>query len=243
MKTTIKVKSILSYDGSQFFGFAPQIGKKTVITTIQTALANIGINTIVLGSSRTDKGVHATNQVVSFEVPLYWLDTIKLKNILNKQLPNSIKIKKINQIAHNFNPRFDAKMREYRYLLTTNTTPFNSNFITFHKNIDCQKLSNAIKIFEGEWDFKYFYKTGGSHNTTVKTIYKTWCYKYKNIVVLKFRANAYLRSQIRLMVAFLLDINDGKKNNNDLISQLKKIDKYITKPASPNGLYLSKVFY
>ena len=101
----------------------------------------------------------------------------------------------------------------------------------------------TIKEFIGVFDFKYFHKTGSDKDITVREIFDTSFYKYKDVYVFRFEANSYLRSQIRLMVGFLLAINDKKLTIDDLKAQLR-IEKNIFKtPIIPNGLYLAKIKY
>ena len=171
-------------------------------------------------------------------------DFSKLKEILNKNLPSSIKVLKISKVKDDFHSRFHAKKRVYRYLITTKpTTPFNDKFITHIKNINEELLQKAIKEFVGVYDFKYFHKTGSDKELTKREIFDTKFYKYKDIYVFKFTANSYLRSQIRLMVGFLLAINDNKQSIENLKEQLTLQKHHFKTPAVANGLYLAKIKY
>ena len=163
---------------------------------------------------------------------------------MNRHLPLSIKIHQIKKVEEDFHSRFSAKKRVYRYLVTKDeVNVFSSKYISHCKSFDEEKIIAAIKLFEGIHDFEYFHKKGSDKDNTVREVFKTKFYRHKNFYVFKFTANSYLRSQIRLMVGFLLEVGKGKLFPEDLISQLKK-EKYIfRKPASPYGLYLSKVIY
>jgi tRNA pseudouridine38-40 synthase len=88
-----------------------------------------------------------------------------------------------------------------------------------------------------------FKKSGGATGSDVRTVFKTRVYPYKNKTILYFEANGFLRSQIRLMVAFLLKISDGKLTKHELLEQLNKEKVHNTRPAPPNGLYLSNIIY
>ena len=132
----------------------------------------------------------------------------------------------------------------YRYLITTKpTTPFNNKFITHIKNVDEELLQKAIKEFIGVYDFKYFHKTGSDKELTKREIFDAKFYKYRDIYVFNFTANSYLRSQIRLMVGFLLAINDNKQTIENLKEQLNLKKHIFKKPAIANGLYLAKIKY
>jgi tRNA pseudouridine38-40 synthase len=106
-----------------------------------------------------------------------------------------------------------------------------------------KKLEKSIKLFEGIHDFEYFSKKGSEPISTIREIYKTKVYRYKEFYIFKFKANSFLRSQIRMMVQFLLDISDEKLTDDDLLKQLNKKGIASNKLSPPNGLYLSKIIY
>ena len=240
----MNLKFTLAYDGSLFQGSQKQPNGMTVEDKLLKAFKKINIETNIVLSGRTDKEVHATGQVFNCVVPDFWQDFFKLKDILNKNLPSSIKILRIQKVKDDFHSRFHAKKRVYRYLITTKpTTPFNNKFITHIKNVDEELLQKAIKEFIGVYDFKYFHKTGSDKELTTREIFSTSFYKYKDIYVFRFEANSYLRSQIRLMVGFLLAINDNKQTIENLKEQLNLKKHIFKKPAIANGLYLAKIKY
>ena len=240
----MNLKFTLAYDGSLFQGSQKQPNGQTVEDKLLKAFKKINIETNIVLSGRTDKEVHATGQVFNCLIPDYWEDFFKLKEVLNKNLPSSIKILKISKVDENFHSRFHAKSRVYRYLITTKpTTPFNDKFITYVKNVDEELIKKAIKEFIGIYDFEYFHKTGSDKDITVREIFNTVFYKYKDIYVFKFTANSYLRSQIRLMVGFLLAINEKKLTIEDLKKQLRLEKNIFKTPIKANGLYLAKIKY
>ena len=240
----MNIKVTISYDGSLYKGSQKQPLKNTVEDELLKAFRRINIDTKIILSGRTDKEVHATGQVFNCLIPKYWSDLKKLTEVLNHQLPDSIMIKKIQEVSVNFHSRFHAKRRVYRYLVTTKrNAPFYSKYITYEKTINEKLISEAIRLFIGEHDFRYFHKIGSNKDITLKKIYDAKIYKYKDIYVFRFEANSYLRSQIRLMVGFLLQISKGRLTMDDLKKQLS-LEKHIFKnPALPNGLYLAKVKY
>ena len=187
--------------------------------------------------------MHATNQVITFKVPQIWKETKKLKNILNKSLPRSIIVKTITIVDNSFHPRFDAKSREYRYIISKKINPFIQAYTTYHPYFECQKIKHIMKNFEGTHDFKYFKKNGSDNKSDIRTILKSDCYQHKDLTIIRFRANSFLRSQVRLMVAFLIELHDDKLTQANLQEQLDKKRVYLTKPAPANGLYLTKIRY
>jgi len=240
----LNLKFICSYDGSSYFGSQKQVNKNTIEDELLRVFKTFKIDTKIIFSGRTDKNVHATKQVFNCQIPDYFDDFSKLKDILNKRLSNSIKILKISKVSDDFHSRFSAKKRVYRYLICTKpTNPFNVRYITYVQNVNEELLKSAIKEFVGVYDFKYFHKTGSKKENTKREIFDARFYKYKDIYVFKFCANSYLRAQIRLMVGFLLAINEKKLTIKDLKEQLS-LQKHIFKtPVSANGLYLTQIKY
>ena len=240
----MKIKITLAYDGTLYNGSQIQPNFPTIHSKLLEVLEILNINTTLDFSGRTDKGVHAFKQVVSCIIPNFWKDLNKLLEVLNKQLPNSIQIRNIQQVNDNFHARFSAKKREYRYLLSSKKlSPFNSNYISYYEHIDEVKINSALKLFFGVHDFEYFSKKGSDPISTIREIYDIKLYKHKDLYVLNFKANSYLRSQIRMIVDFIMKISSGKLNLNDLKDQLdrKRLVSWTLAPS--NGLYLSKIHY
>jgi tRNA pseudouridine38-40 synthase len=241
----MQVKVTLSYDGSKFNGYQIQnSGVKTVANKLDKILKSLKIDSKVHASGRTDTGVHATNQVIHFEIPDFWNDLQKLKYRLNqKSLPN-IYVKDIKVVDKRFHARYSAKRRVYRYLISTKTpSVFLTPYTLFVPHIDKYLISEAIKYFEGKHDFEYFKKSKGSEKQSVRIIYNAKFYQHKDFYVFSFEANGYLRSQIRMMVHFLLEINDKRLTLGDLQEQLTLVKRHSTGVVIPNGLYLSRIKY
>jgi len=240
-----KAKIVLSYDGSCFSGFAVQKGKiNTVSNRLYEIFKALNINEKFNASGRTDKDVHALNQVLDINLPDFWSDLERLKKYINLEAHPSIHIKAITKVKSDFHARYSAKKRSYRYLLSTEEfTVFKSKYISYHDKIDLQKISSAIRLFEGVHNFEYFKKNGSDTTNFVREVYKCRFYKYKDIYVFSFLASGYLRSQIRMMVAFLLKISDGDLSEEELISQLGCKTYYNRFLAHPAGLYLNRIYY
>jgi tRNA pseudouridine38-40 synthase len=240
----VKIKITLCYDGTNFNGSQIQPDCTTIQGKLLEVLKILHINSTLNFSGRTDKGVHAFKQVVSCDIPDYWKDLKKLIIALNKQLPNSIQVRNIQNVLDDFHARFSAKKREYRYLLTSKKlSPFNANYISYYEEIKEDTINEAIKLFIGVHDFEYFSKKGSDPRSTIREIYDIKFYQHKDIYILNFKANSYLRSQIRMIVDFIMKISSGKLTIVDLEEQLnkKKLVSWTLAPA--NGLYLSKIDY
>lgn len=238
------IKLTISYDGSLFFGSQIQPNHITVQSKLNEVLEKLNINSTLNFSGRTDRDVHAFRQVVSLKIPKHWFNLKRLKDTLNRMLPNSIFVRNISFVDDSFHARFSVKKREYRYLVTTKpTTVFNDKFLSYYKYIDEDKIKEAINILKGVHDFEYFSKTGSEPKSTIREIYDIKLYRYKDIYVFRFCANSYLRSQIRMMVEFIMKISSGKLTTDDLNKQLTKQKKISWTLAPANGLYLSKIIY
>ncbi|PSM52643.1 tRNA pseudouridine(38-40) synthase [Campylobacter blaseri] len=232
----MNLKIIYSYDGSKFHGSQRQPDKKSVENILQNSFNSIGIYENLISSSRTDKGVHALNQVSTIICPNFW-DLNKLVKVLNKNCHPHIHIKNISIMKNDFHPRYDAKFRSYRYIINhQNYNPFLSNYCYFYKELDLKLLNRALSKFIGKYDFVNFMKTGSDNKTTIRNIYKSYAYKYNNYTIIKFKADGFLRAQVRLMIA-----NAIKEIETEESFTIKKA---ITRnPAPPNGLYLERIFY
>jgi tRNA pseudouridine38-40 synthase len=241
----LRVKITLEYDGSKFQGYQIQKEiKNTISQKLQDAFYMLNIISKAVASGRTDRGVHATGQVLHIDLPDFWKDLNKLAYSLNTILHPSIRIKKIEYVSDDFHARFCAKKRVYRYIVSIKKpTVFLNPYVTFIKSLDTKSIKESIKLFEGEHDFEYFKKTGSDTKNYTREIYKADFYKYKDFYIFYFEANGFLRSQIRMMVSFLLHISDGKLSKNELKLQLEKKGIFSTSLAPPNGLYLAKIKY
>ncbi|MCW8895046.1 MAG: tRNA pseudouridine(38-40) synthase TruA [Sulfurimonas sp.] len=230
----------ISYNGTHFLGSQTQkSSNNTILGQLEYVLREINIECKVIASGRTDKGVHATGQVCHIDLPEFWNDLAKLKKVLNEMLPKSIHVKSIKEVDDGFHARYSAKKRLYRYIIKeAQSNPFEDDFITFLDDVNFLKIEKNIKLFCGTYDFKYFMKTGSDINSTCRTVYKAFAYKHKGYIVLTFEANGFLRSQIRLMVGALLNLNE-----KEILEQLECRNNYKIKPAKCNGLYLAKIKY
>lgn len=236
----LRIALTLAYDGNAFFGSQQQSQTpNTVLGVLTTTFLQLGITYKPVASGRTDRGVHATAQVVHVDLPPHWTELQKLTYTLNKILPPTLRVRKIIQVSDLFHARYCATMRTYRYILRQGEpNPFLNNFITFVQDINTQKLAENITLFEGENDFSCFMKSGSQTVSTRRTIYKTALHQHHNCTILTFSANGFLRAQIRMMVGALLQLEADQ-----ITQRLQGKCHAPLKPAPPNGLYLTKILY
>ncbi|NPA55780.1 MAG: tRNA pseudouridine(38-40) synthase TruA [Epsilonproteobacteria bacterium] len=217
--------------------------KNTIEDHILYALDKLSIHASINYAGRTDSGVHALNQSIDFVVPDFWSDLSKLKYALNNLLAPFIRIKRLLIKPPNFHSRFDALARSYRYVITNHVTPFNYPYVLYANNLDLELLQKALYIIQGKHDFRYFCKTGSQNHSFVREIYSAQIINYKNYVIIRFVANGFLRSQIRLMTAFLLEIANKNLTLNDLQQQIEAKKLIYKKTSLPNGLYFERAWY
>lgn len=236
----MRVALTISYNGTHFLGSQTQIQtKNTILGSIEQVLKQLGIHEKLIASGRTDKGVHALGQVCHINLPDFWSDLVKLKYVLNEMLSSNIHIKKIILVSEEFHARYSAKERTYRYLIKESiSNPFEADFVTFLDDVDLRVIQKNIKLFIGKHDFKYFMKTGSDVGTTTRVIYKAFAYKHKKYLIITFKANGFLRSQIRLMIGALFSLDEKQ-----IIEKLSCKHNHKLNPAPANGLYLARIKY
>ncbi len=240
----MRVKAVITYDGSAYQGFQKQTTTdKTVTSDIEKALRSLQIDSSIVGSGRTDAGVHATGQVIHFDLPEFWFDLEKLKLNLNRKLLQ-IRFKHISHVSHDFHARFSAKKRLYRYVFKIQKPSiFEQKYISYYSEFDAILLREALAVFVGEHDFDFFHKTGTVTHTTVRKVYKTDYIQRNNYHYIYFQANGFLRSQVRMMVEAAMQCARGEMTLKQLSKQIECQEKHITKLAPPEGLYLAKILY
>lgn len=240
----MRVKAVIAYDGSHYFGFQKQTStNKTITYEIETALHSLNIHTKIVGSGRTDAGVHASGQVIHFDIPPYWSDLQKLKLNLNRKL-NDIYIKHITSVSDDFHARFSAKRRIYRYVFkTSRVSVFEKRYISQYGLFDTELLKEALHAFEGKHDFDYFRKTGTDTHSSIREIYSAKYIQKQGYHYIYFEANGFLRSQVRMMVDVAMQCANKTLFLHALQEQLSCTVKHSTKLAPAEGLYLARIIY
>ena len=240
----MRLKATLSYDGNSFLGFQKQISTPNTITTaIEKALSSLNIDSPIVGSGRTDAGVHATGQVIHFDIPNYWHDKDRLQVELNRKL-KKIYIKHISIVDDDFHARFWAKRRVYRYIFKqSRPSIFEEDYISYYSSFDIDILQKGLKLFEGEHDFKYFHKTGSPMHSTIRRVYRAYYKRYGDYHIIYFEANGFLRAQVRMMIDATMSCADGSMSLESLQEQINGICHHTTSLAPASGLYLARVVY
>jgi len=240
----MRIKAVVSYDGSFFQGFQKQKHTKNTVTTkVEEALKNINIDSSIVGSGRTDAGVHASGQIIHFDIPTYWSDTHKLTKELNRKLQH-IYIKKITKVENDFHARFSAKRRLYRYIFKQKKPSiFEEQYISYYPSFQKNRISDALTLFQGKHDFKYFQKSGSVVHTTIRELYRASYKQWGEYHIIYFEANGFLRSQVRMMIDIVMLYANNQITIEQLQNQIDAKKRYSTTLAPPQGLYLARVIY
>ncbi|NGX62917.1 MAG: tRNA pseudouridine synthase A [Candidatus Anoxychlamydiales bacterium] len=245
-----KYKLIISYDGTNYFGWQIQKNKITIQEIIQKVLKKIlQENITIYAAGRTDAKVHATGQVAHFTSK----KEINLKQFLfslNSLLPPDIRVLKIFEVDSKFHARFSAKGKIYRYHLSMLDiqTPFSRlySYKTVDK-IDIDLLKKASFSFLGRHDFSSFANKqyqGSALNSPIKTIKRIDIIENKNEIILEFEADGFLYKMVRNIVGAMLSCASKKMPIENIEKILKAKDRKLSAaPASAHALFLVKVLY
>ncbi len=240
-------KLIISYDGTGYHGFQYQENAYTVQEALEKALKKLYGEAIRVGAAgRTDAGVHARGQVVSFRASSQVPGT-RLKQALNGILPKDIVVVEAGEVAGTFLSRRDARGKVYTYTIDNGPYPdvFRRNYAWYLPyRLDLEKMQKAAVYFQGEHDFKAFQAAGSPVKTTVRTISSLTVNRANNIIVLCFEGNGFLYKMVRRITGTLVKVGQGKRTIEDIQEALICAKRRNAGPTAPaRGLCLEKVFY
>lgn len=241
----MRIKCIVTYDGTHFYGWQIQPDKRTVQEEIQKAIYKITHEEVTIHSSgRTDAGVHAVGQVFHFvinkEIPeKQWI------RALNNFLPEDIYIKDSFIVDESFHARYSAKKKEYRYLVSTKPyNPIERLYVYQHNRpLDIEAMRECAQIFLGEHDFASFCVFNGLGDT-IRVIETIDIQEEDGIVTMRFVGNGFRRYMVRLISGALIQVGSHwrtKEFVEDLLNSKGK--KKCLFKAKPEGLYLQEVYY
>lgn len=241
------IKLTIEYDGKDFNGWQKQPNKLNIQGEIERSIYNITKEEVdLIGSGRTDAGVHAWNQIANFKTNSN-ISIEKMAIAINSQLKNSIVVKKAEEVDERFHSRYNAKRKTYRYVI--NNTEYGSAIYRnleyhFPIKLNVEKMQEAVKYFEGEHDFKAFKSSGTSGKNSVRTIYKAEVKTDGERILIELTGNGFLYNMVRIISGTLLDVGLGKiepSEIEDIINSKDRTRAGKTLPA--HGLYLVKVNY
>jgi tRNA pseudouridine38-40 synthase len=235
----------LSYKGTAYHGWQKQVGVVTVQSVLENCLSMLLNESIsVIGSSRTDAGVHAKQQFAHFDCKrTIWCD--ELLNKLNMVLPYDIAVLHVNRVDDKFHARFSATCREYQYKIVSYKDVFASDLSYYYKKPLNLELMNQISLeLLAVSNFKAFSKVKTNvQNYTCHINYAKWIHTDSSYVFY-ISANRFLRGMVRAIAGCLFNIGQGKLLREDFWAIVKSEDRRKVKFSLPShGLFLSKVNY
>jgi len=244
-----RLKLILQYDGSAFHGWQIQREERTVQGELEAALEQLtSTHRPVIGSGRTDRGVHATGQVAVASLPDTWQPK-KLEKALSAVLPKDIWIKSVEAASPDFHPRYDAMSRTYRYRLGVSRdaqSPFHHRWCwPCPGPLDAGLLDGAAEALVGEHSFKAFAKAGQPERGDRCTVHEARWRPWEELgVTFQISANRFLHHMVRYLVGTMVDVARARRPLEDMARLLEdECDLTTSPPAPPEGLFLSHVEY
>lgn len=241
------VKISFEYDGSAFFGLQRQDGLYTIQGEIEKALTGItGTAVETVAAGRTDKGVHAVNQVMNFMTESK-IPPERYAAILNKWMPPEIRMKESEEVPPEFNARFSAKSRKYLYVMREEKyrNVFEEKYITFIKNgLNVEKFVETLKPLCGKHNFDSFRKSDCNAHSPVREIKSIDVIEENGYYKFYIEADGFLKSMVRIIVGSALAVHFGEKSGDYILKHVENPCRNVEKiVAPPNGLYLYQVKY
>lgn len=241
------IKLIIEYQGKDFNGWQKQKNKLNIQGEIEKAIETIiGEKVELIGSGRTDAGVHALAQVANFKTNSK-IAIEKLPIAINSQLKKSIVIKSAEEVDEIFHSRYCAHNKKYRYIINnsqTGTAIYRELEYQFPIKLDVEKMKKAIKYFEGEHDFSAFKASGTSSKNSVRKIYNAEVIQDGERIIIELTGNGFLYNMVRIISGTLLDVGIGKILPEDIPNIIESKDRKKAGRTLPAvGLYLVEVKY
>ena len=240
------IKLILEYDGTKFSGWQEQPNARTVQWVIQKSLKKIfGKDISIIGSGRTDAGVHAAAQVANFSIDSE-MSLNKIKAALNGTMPKDIRVTSVDDVPDDFHSRFAAKKREYHYKIALQEKAILRHFSWYCPfPIDLDRVKEASLYLIGKHNFQSFCQSRAKvnhYNCNIESI--EWLETEDNFLIFKIIANRFLHNMVRVIVGTLLEVGFNKIEPKEIDTILKSENRINAGPTvSAKGLCLIKVYY
>lgn len=248
---TVRVRMTLAYDGRPFRGFAAQRGLPTVAGALTTTLERtLGAPIDLVVAGRTDAGVHAWGQVVSFDAPAGSFDPVGLQRSLNRQLAPTIVIREVAEAAADFHARFSATARRYRYSVLNR--PWGDPFLaatTWHvpEPLDLGALRLACDPLVGEHDFTSFCRTpkGQPEASLVRRVAEArWTVAGDGLLWFEIEATSFCQQMVRAVVGTVVAMGTGRRRAGEMSGILVRRRRAAAERVAPaHGLCLRLVRY
>tara|TARA_B100000700_G_C14902468_1_gene788050 strand:+ start:408 stop:1151 length:744 start_codon:yes stop_codon:yes gene_type:complete len=241
-----RYKIIIQYDGSSFSGWQLQKNRNTVQGEIENALRIISGSKdriAVNGSGRTDSGVHAYGQVAHFDLDTN-LTSVDLSNAINSNTSEDCRIMSIEKVSSDFESRFDAIKRRYRYQVYLGSSLLYRNQAWLINDIEMNMLHQLSEMIIGEHDFLSFSKYRLEQKNTNSIIYESVWKKKDKMLLYEISGNRFLHHMVRYLVGTMVQVSRGLYPKGEFSSLLHQPRKNVQIHRAPaNGLILLKVEY
>ena len=240
---------IIEYLGTSYVGWQIQKNGTSIQSIIQKALSKVLKSKIkIIGSGRTDAGVHAERQSANFIIEQEIKDKNKFLNSVNFFLKKkSVSIIEIFKKKENFHSRHSVKNKKYKYIILnrSSASPINNNRVWLIKNkLNVIMMKKAIKYFLGTHNFTAMRSSSCIAKSPIRTVTKAELKKKGDKIFIIFESRSFLQKQVRSMVGCLKYVGENKWKPEKIKSIIKlKKRELCAPPAPPEGLYLEKVFY
>jgi len=239
-------KLILAYDGTEYAGFQRQKGRNSIQQECEKALRKLGWQgKAILAAGRTDAGVHASGQVISFELDWQHGDEV-LVRAFNAHLPQDIAVQSLSQAVDGFHPRYDALSRTYQYRVYCHPQrhPLKDRYAwRLWPQPDLDLMNRAAADLLGEHDFRAFGAATQLNGSTMRCVTEAQWQAQEDGCVFEISANAYLYHMVRRIVFMLVQIGYGNQPLEIIGRGLETGDTGIVALAPAHGLTLIKVLY
>jgi tRNA pseudouridine38-40 synthase len=259
----IYVCGLTVYDGTAYHGFQYQLGVPTIQGELESALRTLTNTDVrVVGSGRTDKGVHARGQVITARLP--WRHSVEaLQRAWNVHLPADIVVRKLQLAPVGFHARFSATSRTYRYTIYVSDgvrseprrSPLTDRFaLLVNQPLDVAAMNQAASLLVGEHDFATFGQPPEGEVTVRQVLAAYWQVVQSDLpvfasqpgrfLVFTVQANAFLYQMVRNIVGTLLEVGSEQRTSEDVAAALAACDRRRSAPPIPPcGLVLEQVEY
>jgi tRNA pseudouridine38-40 synthase len=242
-----KIQLTIQYDGSAYHGWAAQPTTATIQGTLLDAIEKLtGCRVDILGSSRTDAGVHAMGQVAAFTIDSP-VPTENFTRALNNMLPDDIAIIEAIEVPDSFDPISDTKSKIYRYTIDTGSmrSPMNIRYCWHRPGVlNIEAMQTAADKLLGTHDFKSFASAADTRQSSVRTILKCEVLGREDWVTFDVQATGFLYNMVRNIVGTLVEVGRGRWTAADIERILAAQNRTEAGPIAPaSGLCLMKIFY
>ena len=240
----------IAYDGRRYCGYQVQKNGVSVQEMLGKAAAAVfGRPCPITGCSRTDSGVHALDFKATLETyeDAPGIPTDKIAIAMNCYLPEDIAVREVLEVSDSFHPRYDAKIKEYRYLIHNAKArdPFLAGrAYHYPRPLDEGVMERAAAHFVGTHDFAACMASGSDVTDTVRTVYSCEVSRKGDTLMIHVSGNGFLYNMVRIMVGTLISVSEGRIQPEDIPAVLASRDRRRAGATAPAcGLYLYRVTY